>query len=254
MNIEKEIKFEGDSKDLIWRHPSDIFALGHEIKVNESQEVVFSKNNEALDAFRQGTHELSIKLFPIMKKTLPEKVEKNMIFTATAWFINIKIFNRKRWGTLKDFEVIEPKYGTMVPIKAFGEYTITVNDSRKFIQNFVLKYHTYDTSTVEKKIQEIIIQKTQKSIEETLNAGTIDLLNLLNENEEISKLVKQNLIYDFNELGIEFNNFSLESITIANENKTILRLENNLKDKELIDNIRFNYVKEYLKNIIEEYN
>ena len=57
-NLASIIKYEGDNKTFIWKHPVEDFNLGSQLIVHESQEAIFFKDGQALDSFGPGRYTL----------------------------------------------------------------------------------------------------------------------------------------------------------------------------------------------------
>ena len=60
------IKYEGDNKTFVWKHPITDFATGSQLIVHESQEAIFFRNGEALDSFGPGRYTLETGILPKM--------------------------------------------------------------------------------------------------------------------------------------------------------------------------------------------
>ena len=54
MAIVDVIKYEGDNKTFVWKHPKTDFNTGAELIVHESQQAIFMANGEILDVFSAG--------------------------------------------------------------------------------------------------------------------------------------------------------------------------------------------------------
>ena len=64
------IKYEGDNRTFIYRHPSTDFNMGTQLIVHQSQEAVLYKDGVALQSFSSGVYTLDTKNFPILKNVL----------------------------------------------------------------------------------------------------------------------------------------------------------------------------------------
>ena len=56
MPIINVIKYEGDNKTFVWKHPVTDFNTGSQLIVHESQQAIFMANGEILDVFSAGKH------------------------------------------------------------------------------------------------------------------------------------------------------------------------------------------------------
>ena len=62
------IKYEGDGDTLVWKHPIEDFNLGSQLIVHESQEAIFFRDGQALDAFGAGRYTLETQQLPMLEK------------------------------------------------------------------------------------------------------------------------------------------------------------------------------------------
>ncbi len=53
-NVIDVIKYEGDNRTFIWKHPCEDFNTGSQLIVHESQEAVFFRDGKALESFEAG--------------------------------------------------------------------------------------------------------------------------------------------------------------------------------------------------------
>lgn len=65
MKIVDLIKYEGDNKTFVWKHPSEDFNTLSQLVVHESQEALLFKDGQALDLFGPGRHTLHTKNIPL---------------------------------------------------------------------------------------------------------------------------------------------------------------------------------------------
>ena len=112
MKIADVLKFEGDNKSLIWKHPIEDFNKNTQLIVHQSQEAIFFLNGEAMDLFGPGRHTLV--------------TEKH----CEVYFINKVEQMAIKWGTPEKFYFNEDIAGSEVPflIAARGEMSLKIRD------------------------------------------------------------------------------------------------------------------------------
>ena len=88
----KTIKYEGDNKTFIWKHPDELFDMTTQLVVSESQEALFFKDGQALDLFTAGRYTLDENTIPLLgsfwNKVLGTVLDKNVPFNSEIYFIN----------------------------------------------------------------------------------------------------------------------------------------------------------------------
>lgn len=129
-----EIKYEGNSNTLIWKHPIEDFNTGSQLIVHESQEAVFFKDGQALDLFGPGRYTLETQNLPIMDKYYPLPTgDAHKTFHCEVYFINIATVMGIKWGTDTKVRLFDPTSGLHVGIGASGEFNMRVTDSRRLL-------------------------------------------------------------------------------------------------------------------------
>ena len=53
-------------------------------------------------------------------------------FTAEVWFVNKLVNLNVKWGTPDPIQLQDPKFHMMVPVRAFGQYGIKIENSKQF--------------------------------------------------------------------------------------------------------------------------
>src|SRR5258707_12762425 len=88
--------------ELVWREPqggNGDFRMGSQVIVQESQEVVFVRQGQALDVLGPGSHSLSTGNIPLLSGLLGMVTNGRNPFTAEIYFVNHKDMPQVGWGT-----------------------------------------------------------------------------------------------------------------------------------------------------------
>lgn len=88
MAIAEIIKYEGDNKTFVWKHPSEDFNSLTQLIVHESQEAIFMMNGQALDLFGPGRYTLETQNIPALGKYLNRTTGDKTPFHCEVYFIN----------------------------------------------------------------------------------------------------------------------------------------------------------------------
>ena len=86
--IAEVIKYEGDNRTFIWKHPCEDFNSLTQLIVHENQEAIFYMNGQALDSFGPGRYTLETQNIPIIGKTLNRTTGDETPFHCEIYFIN----------------------------------------------------------------------------------------------------------------------------------------------------------------------
>lgn len=189
------------------------FRLGSQLVVRESQEVVFFRDGKCMDVFGPGRHTLTTQNIPILAAAVSTLFEgKDSPFRAEAYFINKKTFTDLKWGT-KEPILFRDKELSMVRLRAFGNFSMKIINSKLFINKLVGTEGRYSTDEIEGFLKGMIISRLADLLGETLET----IFDLAQSYDEIGTLSKARLSEDFEKYGIQMVDFYVQAITPPEE-------------------------------------
>ena len=124
---------------MVYRVPnsgSGDFRLGSQVIVRENQVAVFFRDGKALDVFRPGRHTLTTNNIPLLGTLINLPFGGQTPFQAEVYFVNMKTFTGMKWGTPTPIVFRDSELHT-VPLRAFGGYTLRVQDPQLFVNGVV---------------------------------------------------------------------------------------------------------------------
>lgn len=203
------------ANEIVHRIPeygSGEFRLGSQCVVRESQRAVFSRDGKALDVLGPGRHTLSTANIPILADLLRLPFGGKSPFRAEVFYVNIREFTDMKWGTVQPIVYRDSDFG-MVRLRAFGTYSMRVNDVQLFVNQIVGTRATYLVEDIEEFLRSIILTEFNDMIGETMSS-ILDLPLLL---QEIASAARHALTDDFERLGLELLSFQIMSVTPPEE-------------------------------------
>ena len=136
-NVIDVIKYEGDNRTFIWKHPCEDFNTGSQLIVHESQEAVFFRDGKALESFGAGRHTLETQNMPRLKDHFNAIAGGKSVFHAEVYFINLTTQLGVKWGTDSKIRMFDPISGLHLELGACGTFNIKVIDGRKLLLKVV---------------------------------------------------------------------------------------------------------------------
>jgi len=211
------IEFLDDSgKEIVHRIPesgSGEFRLGSQCIVRESQEAIFFRDGKAMDVLGPGRHTLTTQNIPLLAELASLAFEgSGSPFRAEVYFVNKKTFVNLKWGT-KEPIIFRDKELAMVRLRAFGTFSIKVDDSKLFINKIVGTEGRYSADSVEDFLRNIIISRLADLLGETLET----IFDLAQYYDEIGNLSRGRMSDDFEKYGIRMVDFYISAITPPEE-------------------------------------
>ena len=206
------IHWVDDTRDtLVWRFERE----GHEIKygakltVREGQAAVFVHEGQLADVFTPGLYMLETNNMPIMTTLQHWDHGFDSPFKSEVYFVNTTRFADLKWGTKNPIMARDPEFGP-VRLRAFGTYTIRVNDPARFLTEIVGTDGEFTMDEISFQIRNIIVQEFSKTI-----AGSgIPVLDMAANTGDLGKLVAKEISGTIAEYGLEIPELYIENISL----------------------------------------
>ncbi len=203
-------------KEIVHRIPeggSGEFRLGTQVVVRESQDAVFFRDGKAMDILGPGRHTITTENIPILAGLVSTLFSgKDSPFRATVFYVNKKTFTDMKWGT-KEPIIFRDKELSMVRLRAFGSFSMKVEQSQLFINKLVGTEGRFTTDEIEGFLKGMIISRLADLLGETLET----IFDLAQYYDEIGTLAKSRLGDDFGKYGIQLVDFYVQAITPPEE-------------------------------------
>lgn len=244
MAIIDVIKYNGSPDVFAWKYPNSELGTWTQLIVNESQEVILVKGGQVCDVFSTGRHTLDTANIPILNKIINLPFGRQSPFSAEVWYIN-KIFSLDvKWGTSTPIQLQDPKYKIFVPVRAFGQFGIQIEDSKKFLLKLVGTLPQFDKTTLVKFFRGVYLTKTKDAISSYLVHKNISILEINAYLDEISIYLKEKISPLFRDYGISLVTFFVNDISVPEDDPAVLQLKKALAKRAEMDIVGYNYQQE----------
>lgn len=217
------------NSEYVWKFPYNNITTGARLIVNQSQEAIFVAGGQIADVFGPGTHTLSTGNLPILSRLLNIPFGKKTPFTAEVWYVDKRPHRQLPFGTPSPLLILDPYFGSTLPIKANGEFGIRINDATLFYTEVVGTQHLTDEKEINKMFKAHIQRKLNKALVDFVNKGVRSTL-LASCLDDISEYVKKSLAEEVESYGLSVVNFDLAEIVLdRNDPQAVAALERERK-------------------------
>jgi membrane protease subunit (stomatin/prohibitin family) len=199
------------SDEMVFRVPQQgagEFKFGSQLIVREGQAAVFFRDGKALDTFGPGRHTLNTNNLPLLTGLMGVAFGGATPFTAEVYFVSLREFSDLRWGTAQPVAFRDTDFG-MVRLRAFGGYSIRINDPQLFVQQVVGSRGAYTTGLIEDYLRGVIVNE----FNDMLGAVHTSLLDLPGQTAELAAAMRNALADDFRRIGLDLTSFQIVAIT-----------------------------------------
>lgn len=244
MAIVDVLKFNSDASIFAWKYPNTELATWTQLIVNESQEAVLLKNGQITDVFGPGHYKLTTDNIPVLQKLINIPFGRKSPFSAEVWFINKAFALDIKWGTTTPIQVQDPKYGVFVPLRAFGQFGIQMEDSRKFLVKLVGTMPFFNSKTLTEYFKGLYTTRVKDRLSTCLVASKISILEINSHLDEISASLSKQLQEEFAEFGIKVHSFYVNDINVPENDPAVKQLKAALAKRAEMDILGYNYQQE----------
>jgi excisionase family DNA binding protein len=214
------------AEEIVHRFPEDgpaDYRLGSQVIVREAQRVVFFRDGNALDVFGPGRHTIATANIPLLTQKLQDIFASGKnVFPAEVFFVSMKEFANRKWGTPQPIIVRNPGMGLGVALlQGFGTYSYQVGDPQQFVTQLVGAQGAYHTDDIEDRLRTMLLSKLQDILGETTEAkSVVDLIGLT---EELGAGVRAKAQDDFSALGLTLKTFYIGNLKPSDKSAQELR-------------------------------
>lgn len=213
MKLYDVIKYEGENETIIWKHEKEDFTIGSQLIVHESQEAIFFLNGQALDVFGPGKYTLETENLPLLTKVINlTTTGGEEQFHCEIYFINMVEHLAIKWGTDSKIQYMEPTYNFPIYIGASGEMSIAINNAKKILIKLVGTEPYLTKDRLISYFKSFLMIRLKPYLSRYIRENKINIFEVDEKLESISSAVKDKLIDDFAEYGINLKQFFITTI------------------------------------------
>ena len=225
MNIVDVISWEVNDWELVHRFESDELRLGSQLVVYPGQTAFFVKGGKICDEFTSGTYTIKSDNIPLLGKVTNIPFNGESPFKAEVWFVNhISLLNNK-WGTMTPIQVEDPKYDVIVPVRAYGQYGMHIENARLFLEKLVGNMSSFETSRVVDYFKGVVLSKLTNIVYDALKKSNESVLTISSQVENLSEYAQTRLCEVFANYGIGLELFSIIAISVKEDDPSYIRLK-----------------------------
>jgi excisionase family DNA binding protein len=199
------------------------FRIGTQVIVRESQTAVFFRDGNALDVFGPGRHTIVTYNIPLVVEAIGKTLFNEATpFPAEVYYISMREFVDRKWGTPQPIIVRNPNMGLGVALlQGFGTYSFQVKDPQQFVTQIVGAQGMFSTAEIDGRLRSMLLSKLQDLLGET--AAKQSVPELIGLTEELGAGVRAKTQDDFAAIGLTLKAFYIENLRPSSKSAEELR-------------------------------
>lgn len=241
------VKWNGTADLLAWKYPfsnSEQLSTWTQLIVNESQEAFLVRGGVYEGPFSAGRHTLSTENIPILRELIGLPFGGKSPFSAEVWFVNRAVNLDVKWGTPDPIQLQDPKFNLMVPVRAFGQYGIRIEDSKRFLLKLVGTVNTFDKDTLAEYFRGYFITKIKTGIASAIIQNQQSVLVMATQLDALSRALRDTMAPEMREYGVRLEQFNINSINLPENDPAVQTLKSALAKRAEMEIVGFDYRQE----------
>ncbi len=186
--------------------------LGSQLVVRENQVAVFFRDGKVADMFTAGRYTIQTANIPILINLLGLAFDGKSPFRAEVYFVNMRTFTDMKFGTKEPIVYRDKEFG-MVRLRAFGTYTMRVQDPRLFVNQIVATKGLFQSDEIKDFLRDVILSRLADLLGERMKT----ILDLPAVYDEVGLELKERVMKDFEAIGVYMVNMYIQAITPPEE-------------------------------------
>ena len=230
MAIIDVVKWDAAPGVFAWKFPSSELSSWTQLIVSESQEALMLKEGRAVGPFTAGRHVLSSDNYPVLHTLLKIPFGRSP-YTAEVWFVQKAFKLDIRWGTSSPMQVEDPRFHIMLPLRAFGQYGVTVVDTARFLVKLVGTLPVFTETTLQDYFRGIVVTKAKDCIATYLLQNRVSVVDVNAHLNEISELLQGEVAQVMAEYGLQLAHFTVNGISTDENDEGVQKLKKALAER-----------------------
>ena len=223
------VKCEVNDSELVYKFPSEDLRIGTQLVVHTGQTAFFVKGGKVTDEFTSGTYTIKTENIPILNKLINLPFGGDSPFQAEVWFINQLAILDTKWGTPTPVQLEDPKYGIIVPVRAFGQYGLKVSNPRLFLETLVGNMTSFTTEKVNSYFKGKMMSQFTNLLSNKISQDSISILQINSHLVDMSSFMLNAISTEFEKYGLQLESFNVMSVNVPQDDPSFKKL------KEAID-------------------
>ena len=219
------VKYNASDDEFVWKFPSNDLKIGTQVIVNPAQSAFFIKGGVILDEFTNGTHTLKTENIPLLNSIINLPFGGNSPFQAEIWYVNLISKLDNKWGTTNPILLEDPKYGVIIPVRAFGQFGFKISNPRIFLETLTGSLPSFSADKIQEYFKGRIISSLTSLISKKLVRENISILEMNMFLDELSIFCQENISDEFKKFGLEVMNFYFMSVNVPLDDPSVVKLK-----------------------------
>lgn len=219
------VQFQGNDREFVWKFPSENLRLGTQLIVKPAQVALFVYRGKICDEMKNGAITLTTANIPLLTTLISLPFGGDTPFQSEVWFVNLISKLDNKWGTIRPIQLEDPKYGLVVPVRAFGQFGFRIGNPRKFLEAITGTAKVFTADQIVEYFKGVVLQSVNVSLGQAFVKEKVSVLEASVHLDALAKHCSDAIQTELSRFGVDLVNFFFHSINIPEEDASFQRLK-----------------------------
>ena len=236
------------------KNPEKSDALGNwtQLVVGEAQEAILFRDGQALDLFGPGRYTLSTDNIPLLRRVMNIPTGGESPFKANVWFVNKSSVLDVKWGTQTPILLRDPEYKIALPVRAYGQFGLQIEDSRKFVLKLGVNRERLTREDLTNSFRGLILSRMGDMIATYIAHKKITIFEISAYLRDMSDEAMDEIRPVMEDYGIEPLNFFFGSVNVPDDDESVRDLKRAMSERARMDLKGYTYQQERSFDVMEK--
>jgi membrane protease subunit (stomatin/prohibitin family) len=115
---------------------------------------------------------------PLLNKIINLPFGGKSPFQAEVWYVNLLSKLDNKWGTTNPILLEDPKYGIIIPVRAFGQFGFKISNPRLFLETLTGNLPSFSAEKIQDYFKGKIISSLTSLISKKIVRENISILEI----------------------------------------------------------------------------
>jgi membrane protease subunit (stomatin/prohibitin family) len=139
----------------------------------------------------------------------------------------------------------------MLPVRAFGQYAVQIDNTRKFLQKIVGTMPGFHRTQLNSYFRGLILTHAKTVISQYIVRDKTSILEISSHLSQISEVLREQMVPLLDEFGLKLINFYVNSINTPEDDPAVKRLKAALAKRAEMSILGYTYQEERSFNMLE---
>lgn len=248
--LSSTIRWSESRGSVVWKHPDHSIRNKSVLQVEPGQAAAFVVSGKVVAVFKQGRHTLATSnnalTAPIREAIAGSRHD------AQIWFVAENTRFDMKWGTADPFQLMDPKFQILLPVRAHGQASYGVSDVSCFLESMGWRNDSLSTSELQSYTRGLFLASAKSFISHTIVELGTSFFEVNSILPQLSANISQAISSELAAFGLNVYSFTLNSVGVNQADPSVVAIREALASRSASNILNTNYQEQQSFEILKQ--